>query len=145
MSGHPLWTFANALRKGFAAQDAAEIASSLHDEIDWAVFGPIDMFPYLGARQGKEAALDSIGQIADNFRLHKIKQEDVVIGTDSASALLRCSLNSNDTNRPISVRIATFLRFKDGKVASLRAVIDTFDLVEQALGRPIHLPALAGA
>ena len=143
MSGHPLWTFAHALRKAFAAQDAAEIAPNLHDEIDWAVFGPIDMFPYLGARQGKEAALDSIGQIADNFRLHKIKQEDVVIGADSASALLRCSLNSSDTNRPISVRIATFLRFKDGKVASLRAVIDTFDLVEQALGRPIHLPALA--
>ena len=143
MSGHPLWTFAHALRKGFAAQDTAEIAPSLHDEIDWAVFGPIDMFPYLGSRQGKEAALDSIGQIAGNFRLHKIKQEDVVIGGDSASALLRCSLNSNDTNRPISVRIATFLRFKDGKVASLRAVIDTFDLVEQALGRPIHLPALA--
>lgn len=143
MSGHPLWTFAHALRKGLAAQDIAEIAPSLHDEIDWAVFGPIDMFPYLGARQGKEAALDSIGQIADNFRLHKIKQEDVVIGADQASALLRCSLNANDTNRPISVRIATFLRFRDGKVASLRAVIDTFDLVEQTLGRPIHLPAMA--
>jgi ketosteroid isomerase-like protein len=143
MSGHPLWTFAHALRKGLASQDIAEIAPGLHDEVDWAIFGPIDMFPYLGARQGKEAALDSIEQIADNFRLHKIKQEDVVLGSDSASALLRCSLNSNDTDRPISVRIAAFLRFKDGKVASLRAVIDTFDLVEQALGRPIHLPALA--
>jgi ketosteroid isomerase-like protein len=143
MSGHPLWTFAHALRKGLASQDLAEIAPGLHDEVDWAIFGPIDMFPYLGARQGKEAALDSIEQIADNFRLHKIKQEEVVLGGDSASALLRCSLNSNDTNRPISVRIAAFLRFKDGKLASLRAVIDTFDLVEQALGRPIHLPALA--
>lgn len=142
MSGHPLWTFAHALRKGLASQDVAEIAPGLQDEVDWAIFGPIDMFPYLGARQGKEAALDSIAQIADNFRLHKVKQEEVVLGTDSASVLLRCSLRSNDTNRPISVRIAAFLRFKDGKVAGLRAVIDTFDLVEQALGRPIHLPAL---
>lgn len=142
MSGHPLWTFAQALRKSFAAQNTEDIAPSLHDEVDWAVFGPIDMFPYLGARQGKEAALDSIGQIAGNFRVHKIKQEDVVIGADSASALLRCSLNASHTNRPISVRIAAFLRFKDGKLQSLRAVIDTFDLVEQALGRPIHLPAL---
>lgn len=141
MSGHPLWTFAHALRKGIASQDLAEIEPGLHDEVDWAIFGPIDMFPYLGARQGKEAALDSIEQIAGNFRLHKIKQEDVVLGSDSASALLRCSLSSND--RPISVRIAAFLRFKDGKLTSLRAVIDTFDLVEQALGRPIHLPAMA--
>jgi ketosteroid isomerase-like protein len=101
------------------------------------------MFPYLGARQGKDATLDSIAQLVDNFRLHKVKQEDVMIGEGSASALLRCSLNANDTNRPISVRIAAFLRFRDGKLASLRAVIDTFDLVEQALGRPIHLPAMA--
>lgn len=143
MSGHPLWTFAHALRKGLGNQDSAQIAPSLHDEVDWAIFAPIDMFPYLGARQGKEAALDSIAQIAGKFRLHKIKQEDVVIGSDSASALLRCSVNASETNRPISVRIAAFLRFRDGKLASLRAVIDTFDLVEQTLGRPIHLPALA--
>lgn len=143
MSGHPLWAFALALRKALSSQDTADLAPGLQDEVDWAIFGPIDMFPYLGARQGKEAALDSIEQIVDNFRLHKLKQEDVVLGTDAASVLLRCSLNSNDTNRPISVRIAAFLRFKDGKVASLRAVIDTFDLVEQALGRQIHLPALA--
>ena len=142
MSGHPLWTFAHALREGLASQDSTEIAPSLHDEVDWAIFGPIDMFPYLGARQGKEAALDSISQIADNFRVHKIKQEEIVLGDEQASALLRCSLNSNDTNRPISVRIAAFIRFRDGKVTSLRAVIDTFDLVEQALGRQIHLPAL---
>jgi ketosteroid isomerase-like protein len=141
MSGHPLWTFAHALRSAFASHDVAQIAPRLHDEIDWAVFGPIDMFPYLGARQGKEAALDSIAQIVGKFRLHKVKQEDVVLGDGSASALLRCSLNTSDTSRPISVRIGAFLRFKDGKLESLRAVIDTFDLVEQALGRPIHLPA----
>ena len=143
MTGHPLWAFAHALRKALASQDIAEVAPILHDDIDWAIFGPIDMFPYLGARQGKDATLGSIAQLVDNFRLHKIKQEDVVIGIDSASALLRCSLNANDTNRPISVRVGAFLRFKEGKLVSLRAVIDTFDLVEQALGRPIHLPALA--
>jgi ketosteroid isomerase-like protein len=142
MTGHPLWAFAHALRRALASQDSAEVAPGLHDDIDWAIFGPIDMFPYLGARQGKDATLDSITQIVDNFRLHKIKQEDVMIGIDSASVLLRCSLNANDTNRAISVRVAAFLRFRDGKLASLRAVIDTFDLVEQALGRPIHLPAL---
>jgi ketosteroid isomerase-like protein len=143
MTGHPLWAFAHVLRRALASHDSAEIAASLHDDIDWAIFGPIDMFPYLGARRGKDATLESIAQLVDNFRLHKVKQEEVVIGEDSASALLRCSLNANDTNRPISVRAAAFLRFRDGKLASLRAVIDTFDLVEQALGRPIHLPASA--
>lgn len=143
MSGHPLWTFAHALRKGLSNQQPAEIAPWFDEDVDWAIYGPIDMFPYLGARQGREAALDAITQIADNFRLQKVKQEEVLLGDQSASLLLRCSLSSNDDNRPISLRIATFLRFKDGKVASMRAVIDTFDLVEQALGRPIHLRTMA--
>lgn len=141
MSGHPLWTFAHALRTAFASRDVSALSSRLHDEIDWAIFGPIDMFPYLGARQGNEAALDSMAQIIRKFGLHKVKQEEVVLGDGTASALLRCSLNASDTSRPISVRVGAFLRFKDGKLASLRAVIDTFDLVEQTLGRPIHLPA----
>jgi hypothetical protein len=33
--------------------------------------------------------------------------------------------------------------FKDGRLRSIRALVDTFDLVEQALGRPIHLPKIA--
>lgn len=143
MSGHPLWTFVNALRTSLAGGDDALLKSIFDDEIDWAIFGPIDMFPYLGSRQGKESVLDAIDRISGSFRLQKATHEDVVLGENSASALLRCSLNTSDGNRPISVRIATFLKFREGKLLSLRTVIDTFDLVEQALGRPIHLPELA--
>lgn len=143
MSGHPLWTFAHALRKGLGNQNPAEISACFDDDVDWAIFGPIDMFPYLGARQGREATIDAISQIGDNFRLRKVKQEEVLLSDQSASLLLQCSLNANDDNRPISLRVATFLRFRNERVVSMRAVIDTFDLVEQALGRPIHLPTMA--
>ena len=30
-----------------------------------------------------------------------------------------------------------------GRLSSIRVLLDTFDLVEQALGRPIHLPKIA--
>ena len=30
-----------------------------------------------------------------------------------------------------------------GKLVSIRILVDTFDLVEQALGHPIHLPRIA--
>ena len=47
------------------------------------------------------------------------------------------------SGQPISIRIAIFATFDAGRLTSLRAVIDTFDLVEQALGRQIHLPKIA--
>ena len=30
----------------------------IDDDVDWAIYGPIDMFPFLGARQGKAAVLE---------------------------------------------------------------------------------------
>ena len=56
--------------------------------------------------------------------------------------MLRYSLTVLDSNKPISLRIAHFAQFKAGRLLRLRVLLDTFDLVEQALGRPIHLPRM---
>jgi hypothetical protein len=65
-----------------------------------------------------------------------------MLGTDTAASMLRYSLTALDSNKPISVRLAHFAQFKAGRLASIRVVVDTFDLVEQVLGQPIHLPKM---
>ncbi|MDH8079956.1 hypothetical protein QIG57_26690, partial [Klebsiella pneumoniae] len=65
------------------------------------------------------------------------------LGEDSAASMMRYSLMPEANGNPISVRVALFVQFKAGRLSSLRAVIDTFDLVEQTLGRQIHLPKIA--
>ena len=40
----------------------------------------------------------------------------------------------------LSMQLANFLRFRNGRLIEFREFANTFDLVEQALGRPIHLP-----
>jgi hypothetical protein len=62
---------------------------------------------------------------------------------DSAASMIRYSLTAIDSNKPISLRLAHFAQFKAGRLLSIRVLIDTFDLVEQALGRPINLPRIA--
>jgi hypothetical protein len=57
--------------------------------------------------------------------------------------MIRYSLTAIDSNKPISLRLAHFAQFKAGRLLSIRVVLDSFDLVEQALGRPIHLPRIA--
>jgi hypothetical protein len=66
-----------------------------------------------------------------------------MLGVDSAASMIRYSLTAIDSNRPISLRLAHFAQFKAGRLSSIRVLIDTFDLVEQALGRPINLPKIA--
>ena len=60
-----------------------------------------------------------------------------------SSDLMRYSLTALDSNKPISLRLAQFAQFRAGRLSSIRILVDTFDLVEQALGRPINLPRIA--
>ena len=31
-----------------------DIECLIDEDVDWAIYGPIDMFPFLGARRGKD-------------------------------------------------------------------------------------------
>jgi ketosteroid isomerase-like protein len=142
MTEHSLWRFSRALHRAINDRHFEDIEALIDEDVDWAIYGPIDMFPFLGARQGKDAVLDVIRQIADNFRVRRFDRETIMLGADSASSMLRYSLTALDSDKPISLRVAQFTQFRAGRLISMRVLIDTFDLVEQALGRPIHLPKL---
>ena len=141
MTEHSLWRFSRALHHAINDGDIEQLASVLDDEVDWAIYGPIDMFPFLGARRGKDAVIEVCRQIADNIRVRRFDRESVMLGQDQAASLIRYSLTALDSDKPISIRAAYFAQFKRGRLSCLRVVLDTFDLVEQALGHPISLPA----
>jgi len=143
MTEHSLWRFSRALHRAINERQPEDLEALIDEEVDWAVYGPIDMFPFLGARRGKAAVLDVVGQIADNFQVRKFERETVMLGVDSAASMMRYSLTAVDSDKPISLRIAHFVRFRAGRLLSMRVLLDSFDLVEQTLGHPIHLPKIA--
>jgi ketosteroid isomerase-like protein len=143
MAEHSLWRFSRAFHRAVNERQIADIAELIDEDVDWAIYGPIDLFPFFGARRGKAAVLDVITQIADNVRVHRFERESIMLGVDSAASMTRYSLTALDSNKPISVRTAHFAQFRAGLLTSLRVVVDTFDLVEQTVGYPIHLPRFA--
>ncbi len=142
MTEHSLWRFSRALHRAINDHQLEDLEAVIDEDVDWAIYGPIDMFPFLGARRGKAAVIDVIRQIAEAFNVRRFDREQVMLGPDTAASMLRFSLTALNSNKPISVRIAHFAQFKAGRLRSIRVVVDTFDLVEQALGHPIHLPRL---
>jgi ketosteroid isomerase-like protein len=145
MTEHSLWRFSRAFHRAVNERQPEDLEALIDEDVDWAVYGPIDMFPFLGARRGKDAVLEVIRQIAENVRVRRFDRESIMLGVDSASSMMRYSLTALDSNKPISLRVAHFAQFRAGRLLSIRVLIDTFDLVEQALGRPIHLPPIASA
>jgi ketosteroid isomerase-like protein len=142
MTEHSLWRFSRAFQRAINERQFDELEAVIDEDVDWAVYGPIDMFPFLGARQGKAAVLEAMRQIADNVTVRKFERERVMLGVDSAASMLRFSLTLRDSNKPISMRVAHFAQFKAGRLSSIRVLVDTFDLVEQVLEHPIHLPKM---
>jgi len=142
MTEHSLWRFSRALHRAINDHEFAELEPLIDEDVDWTLYGPIDMFPFLGARRGRVAVMEVIRQIAENVRVRRFERETVMLGVDSAASMLRYSLTSLESDKPISLRIAHFAQFKHGRLRNIRALMDSFDLVEQALGRPIHLPKM---
>src|SRR6202161_4306968 len=134
MTEHSLWRFSRALHRAINERQREDLEALIDEDVDWAIYGPIDMFPFLGARRGKAAVLEVIRQIADNFRVHRFDRETILLGVDSASSMLRYPLTALDAEKPISLRVAHFAQFKAGRLSSLRVLLDSFDLVEQSLG-----------
>jgi ketosteroid isomerase-like protein len=143
MTEHSLWRFSRAFHRAINERQTEELEALIDDDVDWTIYGPIDMFTFLGARRGKEAVLEVIRQIADNVRVNRFDRETIMLGADSAASMLRYSLTALDSNKPISLRLAHFAQFRAGRLLSIRVLVDTFDLVEQALGHPINLPKIA--
>jgi ketosteroid isomerase-like protein len=120
----------------------ADIEDLIDDDVDWAIHGPIEMFPFLGARRGKAAVLDVCRQISENVRVRRLDRESIMLGEESAASMIRCSLTALDSNKPISLRIAHFTQFRAGRLLNIRVLLDTHELVKQVIGHPVHLPKI---
>jgi len=142
MTEHSLWRLSRALHRAINERHFDDLAELLDDDIDWAIYAPIDMFPFLGARLGKDAVLESVRQIADNVQIRRLERETLMLDESGAATMVRCAMTAQDSDKPITARLAQFLQFRAGKLTRLRILIDTFDLVEQTLGRPINLPRI---
>lgn len=143
MTEHNLWRFSRALHRALNEGRHQDLSDMIDEEIDWAMYGPIEMFPFFGCRHGKAAVLEVCRQIADNVRIHRFDREAIMLGVDTSASMIRYSLTALDTNKPISLRMAQFAQFRHGKLVNMRILVDTFDLVEQAIGHPISLPRIA--
>jgi ketosteroid isomerase-like protein len=120
--------------------NAQRIAEIIDDEIDWVIHGPVEVFPFEGARKGKLAVLDVLAGIAKDYRLERYQPEIVVVEGDRAAVLSDVTFMQRTSQRKLRMRLVNFLRFREGRLVEFREFADTFDLVEQALGQFIQLP-----
>ena len=133
-----------AFYRASSGRDVALAVSFIADDVDWLVQGPVDLFAFFGQRHGKAAVLEGYREVDRKLEITGYKVEALLVDGDRAAALIRMTAVVRETGKVMSVRTSQFSRFRDGKIVEMHAVLDSYDMVEQVLGRPFDLaPELA--
>ena len=129
----------DAYRKG----DVERVAAVIHDDVDWIIHGPVRIFPFEGPRRGKQQVMEVLAAIAEQFELKRYDHELLIVEGERAAVLSNTAFEQRSTGRVLSLRLVNFVRVRDGKIIEFREFSDTFDVVEQAVGSFLQVPALA--
>ena len=118
-------------------------SNAIDNDIEWTLFGPVDLFPFFGPRKGKKAVMAMFDDLSANLSIIRCEKETLLHDGDLAAGLVRLNAIDTRTGRTLSLRLALFAQFRNGKIVSMKALFDSFDAVEQALGRHIDLSDVA--
>lgn len=130
----------DAFYAAYAARDVVKVAPFLADDVQWTISGPVDYLRFCGTHRGKAAVLDLIGrQVPAVLRVFSFVPDSIVVDGDLVAILSRQSSRRAVDGRVISYRVANFMRFRDGKLIENLSLLDSFDAVEQVLGRPLDV------
>ena len=127
------------LYDSYARRDFDRVAALIHDDIDWMIYGPMQVFPFVGPRRGRAAVLEALGSIAEHYALDSYVPETIIVDGDRAAVMSNVRFIQRASNRALRFRLANFLRVQDGRIIEFREFANTFDLVEQARGQQLDL------
>ena len=125
------------LYDAYVRRDFDRIAAVIDDEVEWIIYAPMQVFPFAGQRHGKHAVLETLGGIAKDYEIVRYQPEVMIAEDDWAAVMSSVAFKQRSTGRVLSFHIADFLRFRDGRLVEFREFANTFDVVEQALGREL--------
>jgi uncharacterized protein len=128
-----------SLSSAYAQGKLEFVTNFLDEDIDFISYAPVSVFPCLGKQRGKAAVEKSLETIHAHFEFHAYKPILMVVEADDAAVIIQARATQRATGRVIQLMFAQFLRFRDGHIVELREFMDSFDAVEQMLGREINL------
>ena len=107
------------------------------DDVDFLANAPIDIMPHMGHRHGKAEVREMWSTIHDRYSSMRHELAAVVAEGDTVAVNVRAFFRKRDNDRTIQFDIAVFYTFRSGRIAQIREIIDTFDLVQQVLERDV--------
>ncbi len=123
--------------QAFYAGDAAGAMARCESDIDTLTYAPVDLFPHLGHKRGRAWIAEAIAIQQQRYALRRHEVLFVAAEDGRVATMTRCALTKRNDDRVVQFVVAEFFTLRDGLIAEHRAFFDSFDLVQQILGRDL--------
>ena len=127
------------LYRAFGQGHLEFVLNSFDANAEFISYAPKEVLPFLGRQHGKAAIAETMKKAHAEFEHLSYQPIFMVVENDDAAVILMARLRQRSTDRIITLLVAHFLRFQEDLIVELREFMDSFDMVEQVLGRQIDL------
>jgi hypothetical protein len=128
----------------FYAGDVEGALARCTDDVDFLANAPVDILPHMGHRHGKAAMQEMWTAVNARYSEMRYEVPILVAEGDKVAAHIRVFFRKRSNDRVVQFDIAAFYTLRDGRIAEIREIIDTFDLVQQVLERDVTAELTGG-
>lgn len=121
----------------FYAGDVEGALARCTEDVEFFSNAPIDIIPHLGGHRGIPALRGMWETVHQRYKDTRYEIQSMVAEDDKVAVLTRLFFRKRSNDRTVQFDLAIFFTLRGGKIAHIREVIDTFDLVEQVLERDL--------
>ena len=122
----------------YYAGDVEGALARCTDDVDFIANAPIDILPHLGHRHGKAEVGEMWRTVHTRYSSMRYEVPIIVAEGDKVAVNIRVFFRKSSNDRVVQFDIAAFYTLHDdGRIARIREIMDTFDLVQQVLERDV--------
>jgi len=115
--------------------DAA--AACCDEDFDSITYAPIELFPHLGHKQGREWVAEMIRTQKKRYSSRKYEIKFMTVDGDKVATIQQISLRKRNDKRVVLLTVGEFFTLRGGLILVHRSFFDSFDLVQQVLGQDL--------
>jgi ketosteroid isomerase-like protein len=121
----------------FYAGDAETATACCDEKIDSITYAPIELFPHLGHKHGHAWVTGAIRAQQQRYSDRKYQLKFMAVDGDKIATMQFLSLRKHDDDRVVHLESGEFFTFRAGLILTHRSFFDSFDFVQQLLGRDL--------
>jgi uncharacterized protein len=121
----------------FYSGDIEGAEACCDEELDSITYAPIELFPHLGHKHGRDWVEQAIRTQQERYSSRKYDIKLLAVDGDNVATMQYVSLRKRSDDRVVHLESAEFFTLRDGRILIHRSFFDSFDFVQQLLGKDL--------